>query len=375
VANHVLKSAEAVRHANLGEALLDAGDVRGASESCLRALQLDRRCLAAHVTLGNVLVTQSRYEAAIECYRAALLLDPRCPAARPNLGASLYALGRHSEALAAFQEALRFEPDNPLALQMVAALGGEQAAPAAPRDYVRDLFDGYADSFDKHLVEELGYRTPELIATLLRETMGHVQPRSLDVLDLGCGTGLAGVAIAPMAHRIIGVDLAPKMLEVAARKALYERLECNDVLTMLAAEQAASFDLVLAADVFVYLGRLDEVVAEVKRVLRPGGFFAFSVEQLEGRDGAGDPASNASGGDRGSNAADYQVNTTGRYAHSADYLRRLSGPGGFALQRLIPSTLRMDKGRAIAGWIAVWNLSTPILNTAATKMSESGNTH
>jgi predicted TPR repeat methyltransferase len=225
---------------------------------------------------------------------------------------------------------------------MVAALGGA-VVQSAPREYVRDLFDGYAATFDQHLVNELDYRTPELIANLVHD-LRQVAPRSLDVLDLGCGTGLAGAAISPFARRIVGVDLAPKMLEVAQRKGIYERLECNDLLDMLAGEQSATFDLVLATDVFIYLGRLDRVVAEVWRVLRPGGLFAFSVERLDASDTAL-PSD-----------VDFRVTVKGRYAHSAEYLRRLSIQAGFAVDRQVESALRMDQGRPIAGWLAVWSV-------------------
>jgi predicted TPR repeat methyltransferase len=225
---------------------------------------------------------------------------------------------------------------------MVAALGGA-VVQSAPREYVRDLFDGYAATFDQHLVNELDYRTPQLIANLVHD-LRQVAPRSLDVLDLGCGTGLAGAAISPFARRIVGVDLAPKMLEVAQRKGIYERLECNDLLEMLAGEQSATFDLVLATDVFIYLGRLDSVVDEVRRVLRPGGMFAFSVERLDASDAAlpGD--------------VDFRVTAKGRYAHSAEYLRRLSMQAGLAVDRQIDSRLRMDQGRPITGWLAAWTV-------------------
>ena len=46
-------------------------------------------------------------------------------------------------------------------------------------------------------------------------------------------------------------------------------------------EREATYDLVLAADVFVYIGKLDEMMAEARRVLRPGGLMGFSIENIE----------------------------------------------------------------------------------------------
>jgi predicted O-linked N-acetylglucosamine transferase (SPINDLY family)/SAM-dependent methyltransferase len=328
-------------HASLGAALLDSGDLPGARASCARALGLDSRCVGALVTLGNVSIAEQRLEEALDCFRTALSCDPGCQAARPNIASTLYMLGRHAEALEAFQETLRFEPGNPLAQHMVAALGGA-VAQAAPREYVRELFDRYAATFDHHLVDSLGYKTPELIVGLVREVRAVV-PGSLDVLDLGCGTGLAGVAIHPWSRRLVGVDLAPRMLEVAARRGVYGQLRCGDLLEALQSEPAASFDVVLAADVLVYVGRLESIVAEVRRVLRPDGIFAFSVEQPESRSQSGT-----------SGPHDYEVSVTGRYAHSIDYLQRLSTSVHFTIGRQVECSLRTEQGRPVAGMIAAW---------------------
>ena len=328
---------------NLGAALLDKGDIAGARTHCLRALDLDHTYAGAHVTLGNVSVMEGHFEEALACFRAAIAFDPACPAARPNIGAALYSLGRHAEALAAFEEALRFEPSNPLAQHMAAALRGAQAM-ATPRAYIKELFDNYAATFDQHLVNGLAYRTPELIANLVRDVR-QIAPRSLDVLDLGCGTGLAGLAIRPWARSLAGVDLAPKMLEAAAARGIYERLECSDLVAVLAQEPTASFDLVLAADVLVYFGALEELVTDVRRVLRPGGLFAFSVEQLEARHQQGLASEHPS----------YAVNETGRFAHSLEYLRRLGTTTHFALDRQVECSLRTEQGHPIAGWIAAWS--------------------
>src|SRR5262249_49086286 len=154
-----------------------------------------------------------------------------------NIGASLYSLGRHAEALAAFEEALRYEPGNPLAQHMVMALGGVQAPAAAPQAYVKDLFDNYAATYDQHLLNGLAYRTPQVLPGLLREGRPS-GARRLDVLDLGCGTGLAGIAIRPWARSLVGVDLAPKMLEAASARGIYDRLECSDLITTLGGEPA-----------------------------------------------------------------------------------------------------------------------------------------
>jgi predicted TPR repeat methyltransferase len=328
----------------LANALLERGDLDGARGSCLQAVRLDPCSAPAHMMLGNVFASGGHLREALESFRSALRHDPTCRYVRANIGSALYQLGRHSEALAAYQDALRLEPDNAMARHMVLSLSGAVDDTSAQLNYVKELFDSYATRFDRDLVENLNYRTPEVIAGLLNE----IRPwalRSCDVLDLGCGTGLCGAAVGTLARRLVGVDISSKMLEVAARRGIYTHLQCEDLIASLAKAATVDFDLVLAADVFIYVGGLDKIIHEVRRVLRPGGVFAFSAEQLESRQ-------DSSVGDMPSG---YALNATGRYAHSADYLHRLAQTAGFEVNRHVVEVARIDFGRPITGWVEVWS--------------------
>ena len=135
------------------------------------------------------------------------------------------------------------------------------------------------------------------------------------------------------------------MLEKARERNLYDRLEQLDLLTMMQGEAAASYDVVFAADVFVYLGKLDELVEQARRLLRPGGFFAFSVESLDAL--AGDAAALP---DR----RDYKLNVTARYAHSIAYLTRMAADYGFDVLSTTGTQHRLDKGKPVQGYLALW---------------------
>jgi predicted TPR repeat methyltransferase len=321
---------------NLGTWHQERGERPAAAECYRRVLALDSECgfihhAEAHNNLGTLLVDEDRIEEAESCYRAALRARPEFAEAHKNRGAVLQALGRSDEALASFREALRLRPDFAEAAYKLAALSGEQTPAAAPAEYVAALFDSYAGDYDQHLTAALHYRVPQALCALLAERLPD--DGGLDVLDLGCGTGLSGVALRRLAGRLTGIDLSPRMLARARERGLYVSLIEGDLVQVLAG-QVASYDLVAAADVFVYIGDLEAVVASVRQALRPGGWLAFSVESLS--------------------AGEYCLQPTGRYAHAPAYLASLAKRHGFERVTQQDVTLRVEQGRPVAGQLQVW---------------------
>src|SRR4029077_10060116 len=129
------------------------------------------------------------------------------------------------------------------------------------------LFDDYADRFDTHLVGILRYRAPHAILAALQDVCADRPPRFAHALDLGCGTGLMGEAIRPFAERLDGVDLSPLMLAKARAKLVYDRLAEAEIVAFVRGSPDRAFDLVLAADVLVYVADLAPVFSEVARTL------------------------------------------------------------------------------------------------------------
>ena len=164
------------------------------------------------------------------------------------------------------------------------------------------------------------------------------------MLDLGCGTGLVGAAIAPLARTLVGVDLLPGMLAKARTGGRYARFEQSDLHAMMQREPSASYDVVTAADVFVYVGKLDDIVREAARLLRPEGLFAFSVESLDALT-------------RGAGAADgqqgFRLNPTGRYAHSSACLRRLAADHAFRILEAKDTRGRIDQGKPVGACLTL----------------------
>ena len=319
----------------LGLVQKDRGRPEAAVESFSAALSRDPAHAAAHDALGSALKELGRLDEAVTAYAAAVACDPEFAAAHYNLAGALQDLGRRDEALDGYRRCLDLDPANDSARHMVAALSGD-TTPTAPAAYVREMFDGYAAGFEHHLVHRLHYRAPELLRAAVDRirdsTPGVVFPL---VLDMGCGSGLVGAACRDLAGVLHGVDLAPRMLEVCRQRAIYDGLFESDVADFLGTDRFGQepYDLLLSADLFIYIGDLAPVFAAVRTRTVPGSLFAFSVERLEAGEGNGD----------------YGLRPSGRYAQSAPYLRGLATTHGFAVLVEETATLREALGQPIPG--------------------------
>jgi len=199
------------------------------------------------------------------------------------------------------------------------------------------LFDQYAARYDTALTEHLNYRGPQILREAVEAAM-RAAGRPLHcaaMLDLGCGTGLAGAAFRPLVDRLVGVDLSAAMIAQAEGKGLYDRLVGAELGDFLAAEAAAAahYQLVVAADVFVYVGDVAPIVAAIARVLGPDGLLAFTVETHSG-DGI-------------------KLLPTLRYAYGESYLRSAIAGAGLTLLKLSEAAIRTEKGVPVRGLVLV----------------------
>ncbi len=322
--------------------LFELNRAEEALDSLRNALTLRPDEPKLHSAHGTALSKLHRTDEAIASYERAVALEPQFVSAYIELGNEWVKKGERERALAAYRQAVKLDPENPVG-HLVAAFSGESSE-RAPDEYVASLFDAYADKFDSHLVKTLQYTMPQQLADLLRKTDLPARG-SWRVLDLGCGTGLAGAAIGADASHVVGVDLSQKMLDKAAALNLYARLERADLLAMMQGEAAESYDIVIAADVFVYIGKLDELAAQAHRLLRPGGLFAFSVEAS-----LSDAAVAPSDGP----LPEYRLNDTGRYAHSKAYVYRLASDHGFTALGVSESQGRVNEGKPVPGYIGLF---------------------
>ena len=343
-----------------GEALARLGRYEEALASCDKAIAIDAGFLPALQGRAMVLTRLRRYEEAlIACDQLAALL-PWNGEVWQHRGQTLQKLGRHAEALLSYDKALslnrglaeawslrggilkdqrRFDEavecfrealaqggDAELNEYFLASLVGRDAPASAPQRYVQSLFDDYADTFDEHLVNVLRYEAHRFLVDNLR---GVGPERFGAALDLGCGTGLCGPLIKPVVQRLDGVDLSPLVLDKARALGIYEQLVQGDLVEHLRGTPQ-TYDLVLSADVFIYVGDLEPVFAGVSRVMNRGGVFCFSVEY------AGDEQT-------------FQLTMQQRYAHSERYVRQLAERHAFETVKMLRHAIREDQREPIAG--------------------------
>ncbi|WMS41268.1 methyltransferase domain-containing protein [Acuticoccus sp. MNP-M23] len=242
--------------------------------------------------------------------------------------------GDRENAAALFRDCLAMDPEDHCGVAMRLAAFGLAAPKRAPAAYVATLFGQHAETFDDVLVGRLGYDVPRLARTMVD---AHASG-PFRMLDLGCGTGLAGLAFAEIAPDITGVDLAEEMLGLCDEREVYNDLYVADAVDFMAEWDEAPFDLIVATDVWPYLGDLVPfcTAAAGANALVEGGLLIASSERSE---------------------ADWQVTTTQRFAHAPAYLAATLESAGFSLVASSPITVRYEEGVPVAGDLVLAQLT------------------
>ena len=325
-----------------------------------------------HDEIGTALVALNRHEEAIGSFMAALRLKPDFHEACIKIGTSFAARGHHQPAADWFSRARQSNPveskylyiygctlvalrniplatevldewmksrsGDPVARYLVDAALGSRSVTRASAEYVRKHFDVFADGYDGNLTK-LHYRGPEVIVGALCQ-VAQAPANGWEILDAGCGTGLAGIALKPIARRLIGIDLSSGMLNIARTRAIYDQLIEIDLFDYLQSHPR-EFDVVSAADVLTYIGDLSDFFSQAAVALKPGGWVVVAVEAHEMDD-------------------DFRLNPSGRFSHRQDYLQRVMAGSGFDVAHFAHDVMRHECGKPVATWVAVGAL--PITN-------------
>ncbi len=313
-----------------GMALMHLQRHDAALECFERALSLRPGHIELLVNHATALLELKRFKEAVAEFDRVLKHDPNNAIGWNNRGNALVAMGRLEEAVDCYDRGLAIQPDLPTAEhnRFLAQLKLRRVS-RMPSHALRAMFDEVASRYDA-MMDELCYRSHLHLRTLAERVLPR-RGRPWRILDLGCGTGLAGDAFKDMAAggRLDGIDIAPRMIDAARERGIYDDLVLGDLETVLAAP-GALYDLIVSADTMVYLGDLAPAFSGVAHRLEPGGFYLFACEAKDGEGWEQTPAN--------------------RFAHSERYLREETAHAGLSFVDLMECSLRRERDQPIAGY-------------------------
>lgn len=356
----LLQPDNAAVHNNLGNIQKDKGDTDAALLSFKRAMQLAPYMADAYIGAGVTSLIKGDRIGCEEYFLSAISIDSRNYLAQSHLAhfyykeeafdkaeklwiqlsnqypnhtdnylslSNLYQkTSRSEQAIEILDRCLSINPNCDTAAHINSALK-QRTTDTAPASYIKELFDGYADSFEKHLTQELNYQTPEQLFALWQKHNSKSSNLG-KTLDLGCGTGLSARPFYTYTTSLIGIDLSEGMVEIARDKGIYNDLIISDIYPYLANNQS-KFDTCLAIDVLNYSGNLYNLFPKIHSSLEPHGLFLFSTEASE--------------------TADYTLQKNGRYQHSKTYIDKLLKTTGFRIIAVHTAEIRKEKDQWVEG--------------------------
>lgn len=348
----------------MGQAYTALKKYQAAIDSYKQMLRIKPDHAEAYHSMGNVLTEMGELDPAIKCYKKAVEIKPDYAEAYSSLGIVLKskfeldtALYEHLKkafkiqsdpvnaiideknnlqnnrdleaARDSLEKAVRIKPTLAEARHLLASINGKTPK-SAPKAYVKELFDEYAPKFEQSLVRALEYNAPKELAKIITakqpiEALGSV-------LDLGCGTGLAGVELKQFCSNLEGIDLSNAMIEQARSKNVYDRLTQSDILDYLSTAEL-DFDYFIATDVFIYVGELTNVFHLIKSRNKRKGHLAFSTEHTE--------------------RESFFLETSGRYSHSLSYIEGLCKKIDCRISHFTKTDLRKEKDGFLVGGLYV----------------------
>jgi predicted TPR repeat methyltransferase len=287
--------------------------------------------------LAGRLREHGKIQTAFLCQQQAANLDPDDPWKWKTLGGMANILGRRADTRRAYERLLEIQPDDAEIRHLLIALRDEAPPERVPDECIQQLYARFSAFYEKQMLDELGYEGPERLLKAICDVVGDHQIPS--VLELGCGTGLFGQLLRPRALRLVGVDLSPEMVAIAAERDLYDQVEVAEITRWLD-DCRETFDLIIACDMLIYFGDLRQVICRAVKRLRPGGAIAFSVERTE--------------------SAPFRLTDSGRFAHHSDHLRQVAESNGLSVACLREEYMRMEYGEEVIGLFVVMVLLNPL---------------
>ena len=274
-------------------------------------------------------------QAAYVCQEHAVRLKPDDPGELRELGELAHILGRRDAAEDAYERYIALIPNDAEVRHLLTALRDDESPQRVPDECIRQLYHRFASFYESNMCGELGYEGPQYLTEVIDDVLGDRD--HLSVLDLGCGTGLAGRAIVHRARRLIGVDLSPEMIEQAQSLGIYDELHVAEVTQWLS-DCTETFDLIIACDTLIYFGDLSPVLQLATARLAFDGAIAFSVERAE--------------------TGSHELTDNGRYQHHRSHVEQAAECAGLQICSDKQAFIRMEYGSPVEGTYVCLTRST-----------------
>jgi predicted TPR repeat methyltransferase len=322
----------------LGMTVYKAGNIEKAIFLINKAISNNPDEPLYYYNLASILIdnklSANYHETALAYLHKAVAIDNNLAQAQYAIGVLYFRKRELEKAKPFFERALELKPKDKKSKYFLAAING-QNVDTAPTEYVAELFNTYADRFEEHLTTTLQYNTPARIAEILADylTQNKFSKEKISILDLGCGTGLCGQEIRNknINGKLIGIDISPNMVDKTKEKKIYHEVEVADIKEYLA-NTTHKFEVISAADVFIYIGKLESVFKHGYSILKKDGILIFSLEKEE-------------------NGQPYTIRSSARFGHSKAYIEKLTNENNFTIAHFEEVFLRKEGNTDIAGYI------------------------
>ena len=314
---------------NLGNLYHQIGELNKAVRNYKKVVALDPDYSKVHPNKTLLVIyffSKGEINNALETLQEWIKSNPDDALLFNMMGGCYLSLREFKMSIQSYEKALELKPDYAIPQHMINSLKGHTSK-SPPKEYVKNLFDDYAERFNDSLVQGLQYKLPFVIKDLIQNISS--KSKFAKTIDLGCGTGLSGNGLSEISEHLSGIDISENMISKADELDVYDNLYTGDIVEALNAVQE-NFDLFVALDVLIYVGDVESIFKTVHKYSNPESIFVFSTE-IQDESG-------------------YSLLSSSRYSHSDSYIMNQAS-GKFVLIKSKDTVIRKEGNNLIHGKI------------------------
>lgn len=306
-----------------------AGHLEMAVRHLQRGLELVPGDIALRRLLARDLSEQGKHAESLAIWDSLVQEQPQDPQSLVGRVRACIAAGKPTDARENTIALLGLAPDDAV-YQYYGLLANGETPRQQPTELTGPMFDNMAEIYDLHMVRGLKYQLPKQVG---EKILTRYPGKKVNVLDLGCGTGLLGVCLGRLEGALVGVDPSTKMIQQAARHNVYDRFHTVNLHDALRETPDELYEVITGLDVFTYAGEVTQSVPNAHRILTPGGMMVFSFETAP------------------EHGPDLVLQTTGRYAHKRSHVEAQCQSSGFANIEIQDLVLYEENNQPVTGFV------------------------